>query len=652
MADFRRENYNSAMSSVDGAEDAVEAAERLDFRGEERVNPEDLTEGGPRMPTQAATTTDHRLPTLTPIDGLEHLFGDLASTEALALVPQGIAVRYLRVSTTRQMNTAIDIDEDGNSIATQREWTLRKNQELRVGIGPEFVEPGQSAQTISKRPVFKEMMAYVTEHHEVKYVIIYMRSRVFRNYIDAAITKRQLAERGVKLISAKEEFGDGYMGDAMEAITDVVNELQVRMSGEDIKLKMEHKVASGGSVGRAKLGYLNVRKDFDGRLVNTIDVDPVRAPFIIWAFEQYATGEYSVRQLASALEEQGLLTRASRKFRPKPISANALSVILGDPYYTGVIRYKGKLHPGRHEPLISKGLFLRVQEVLRSRNRRGDRDRVHFHYLKGLVFCADCHEAGRASRLVYSQNSGNGGTYEYFVCAAKLKGECTMPGIRAEQLERAVAKAVATEQINSDTLDFVEDGIDDVIAELQTAERTTRDALKKQLAKLTTQEARLVDALAEGDLPVPMLRERVQDLMLQKAAIHERLTRTEEILRHGADRAKAAVELIREPGALYESLPERSRRELVQALFSRLLARVTDTDTHTQIERTAGNEALHELSAHFHANSLRSPSTSKIPDTSVEDLDVEKDGVLSQVIGLNKTYLVGRTGLEPVTDGL
>ena len=30
------------------------------------------------------------------------------------------------------------------------------------------------------------------------------------------------------------------------------------------------------SVGRAKLGYLNVRKDFGGRLVNTIDDDTER----------------------------------------------------------------------------------------------------------------------------------------------------------------------------------------------------------------------------------------------------------------------------------------------------------------------------------------------------------------------------------------
>ncbi|WP_447589989.1 recombinase family protein [Microbacterium lacticum] len=84
-------------------------------------------------------------------------------------------------------------------------------------------------------------------------------------------------------------------------------------------------------------------------------------------------------QLAAALEERGLVTRPSRKYPAKPLSANALGVILGDPYYTGVIRFKGQLYPGRHQPLISKQLYLKVKEILASRNRKGDRDRVHFH---------------------------------------------------------------------------------------------------------------------------------------------------------------------------------------------------------------------------------------------------------------------------------
>lgn len=99
-----------------------------------------------------------------------------------------------------------------------------------------------------------------------------MRSRAFRNAGDAAITKRILAGMGVKLISAKEDFGDGYMAEAMEAVTDIMNEVQVRQSGEDIKQKLLNKAKNGGTVGRAKLGYINERRDFDGRLVNTIGI--------------------------------------------------------------------------------------------------------------------------------------------------------------------------------------------------------------------------------------------------------------------------------------------------------------------------------------------------------------------------------------------
>ena len=117
------------------------------------------------------------------------------------------AVTYLRVSTTRQLSTAADVDADGNSIATQRVETERKARELGVPVAREFVEPGQSGQTIAHRPAFRRLLRYVEDHPEVRYVVIYMRSRVFRNFTDAAITKRQLLERGVRLVSAKEEFG-------------------------------------------------------------------------------------------------------------------------------------------------------------------------------------------------------------------------------------------------------------------------------------------------------------------------------------------------------------------------------------------------------------------------------------------------------------
>ena len=159
--------------------------------------------------------------------------------------------------------------------------------------------------------------------------------------------------------------------------------------------------------------------------------------------------------------------------------------------------------------------------------------------------------------------------------------------------------------------------------------------------------------LRDGDLPVPQLREKLQQLMLQKGAVEERLARTNESLRVGADCARAAIELVRDPGALYRALPETSRRELIQALFHRLYAEITDTDILTSNERTAGNDALHTLSTHMGDHAVvAEPEIKKIPGSDAEDLDVERESLLSQVIGSNKTYLVAPTRLELVTSGL
>src|SRR5882724_744894 len=223
--------------------------------------------------------------------------------EATDAVELGIS--YLRVSSKRQMDTDADVDPDGNSINTQREANKAKAKSMRVVIDKEFIEPGTSAQSIDKRPVFKEVLTYLREHPDVKYVFIYMRSRAFRNFTDAAITKRALLKIGVKLISAKEDFGEGIMADAMEAVTDIMNEVQVRLSGQDIAVKMANKARNGGTNGLAKLGYLNAKVTVDGRKMNSIVVDNERAPHVQHAFELFATGQHTIRSLHKILTDAG-----------------------------------------------------------------------------------------------------------------------------------------------------------------------------------------------------------------------------------------------------------------------------------------------------------------------------------------------------------
>ncbi|MGH8903162.1 MAG: recombinase family protein [Egibacteraceae bacterium] len=198
------------------------------------------------------------------------------------------AVVYLRVSTPGQVKT--DYDPEGISLPAQRRKCAEQARELGAIIVDEYLEPGRSATSIHKRPVFKEMIDRIKQKHDVDFVIVYSLSRMHRNWAENGITYAMLRELSVTLVSATEKFDDTPLGEAMHGFLAVFNGFQSRANGEDIKFKMGEKARKGGTVTMAPLGYLNVREQFEGREIRTIAIDPQRAPFVCMAFELYATG--------------------------------------------------------------------------------------------------------------------------------------------------------------------------------------------------------------------------------------------------------------------------------------------------------------------------------------------------------------------------
>ena len=584
----------------------------------------------------------------TSFSGWESLLGlDGSAPSSVGQATEGQAVVYLRVSDPRQMLTAIDIDADGNSIATQREACAVRAKRAKSPIAAEFVEPGNSAQSIGKRPVFREMLRYVEEHPEISYVVIYMRSRAFRNLADAAITKRILASMGVKLISAKEDFGEGYMADAMEAVTDIMNEVQVRQSGEDIKQKMLHKAMSGGTTGRAKIGYLNVRKDFDGRLVNTIDIDPQRAPLIRWAFEQYATGEYSMSVLREQLAEQGLTTRPTAKWKEGPLSLNQLSLLLRDPYYLGMVTYKGQVFDGRHEALVTGETFERVQEVLAARKRPTQRDQVHAHFLRGLMCCDRCREAGREHRMIYTEtNNGKGGIYGYFLCRGRQDATCDLPHLPVKELERAVAREVRGLTLDPGFAAEMRRHVHDALTVQQQGEREARARLAAHLKKLDVQESNLLDIAADGELAADSVKARLRSLAVQRRTLVDKLARSDEQIQRHADVVLAYLDLLERPHSFYVSASEPIKRRILEAFFSVLWIEDESHQVRAQGQVHEPIALIQEAAAEWAATHAKSAS-----DTA-DALDSTPSNLYLKAICSSKTSLVGPEGLEPSTRGL
>lgn len=179
-------------------------------------------------------------------------------------VPKGSrAVLYLRVSTPSQVHT--DYDPEGISRPAQRAAGYRKAEQLGVVIVDEYVEPGKSATEMTKRVAFQQMLARIRERKDVGYIIVYKLNRMARNRLDDAIVMADLRKRGVTLISTTESIDDTPVGQLMHGILAAFNEYQSRESGADIAYKMGQKARTGGTIGRAPLGYLNVFDRSEGR---------------------------------------------------------------------------------------------------------------------------------------------------------------------------------------------------------------------------------------------------------------------------------------------------------------------------------------------------------------------------------------------------
>ena len=572
-----------------------------------------------------------------------------SDASAMSSLPPGSgkAVAYLRVSTTAQVNR--DYDPEGISIPAQRRAVETKALDKNCEIVREFIEPGRSATSVEARPAFREMIQWVREQGDIDFVICYAFSRVFRSSVDAAVTKRTLKKAGCRVVSAVLDLGDGPEAEMVESVVHAVDQYQSEANGADVWYKMGEKAKKGGTITRAKLGYRNVRESKPGGgEIRTVVVDDERAPFIRQAFELYASGDWTLQALADELTTRGLRTRPGR-YPAGPVSINKLRSMLRDPYYLGKISYQGEIYDGRHEPLVAQELFDRVQQVAEARSARGQRQRKHHHYLKGSLWCGVCHKAGRESRMVVSINSGNGGTYEYFVCTSKLAGTCDAPYARREEVEEGVADHYRTIMFPPHLRTTLRAVVDELLQEQQESLQALADQTRRELAKLEVQENNLLDLAADGTLPSAKIRARLREISSRREALQASHADSNERLAAGAEAVLETVELLSSAEELYRRAPDSGRRLLNQAVFERIyidVEAVVDDRVRAPFgEFVALGRQVMDLTGGSHP---APKPESKNPPPEGWDLDSLLASLSDPAwIGSNKALVVREEGLEP-----
>lgn len=355
------------------------------------------------------------------------------NSPASQMTVKPMAVIYLRVSTKEQAERGGEAE--GFSIPAQREACLRKAETLEAQVVAEFVDAGESARS-ANRPQLKSMLAFAAEHR-IKYVIVHKVDRLARNRVDDVEINLAITKAGANLVSCTENIDETPSGMLMHGIMSSLAEFYSRNLAAESKKGMLQKAKGGGTPGMAPFGYLNTRTRTDeGREVRTVVLDPERAPWVRWLFEQYASGQWTVASLRDELNHHGVTTLPRPKRPARPIAVSHIDSILKNRYYVGVVTYDSVEYEGKHEPLISEELFAKVQQIRTSRHQSREKPRVQTHFLKGSVYCGQCGEPLSFERT----KNARGNAYEYFYCLGRqaYRNGCTFRATQTYLVESLV----------------------------------------------------------------------------------------------------------------------------------------------------------------------------------------------------------------------
>jgi len=124
------------------------------------------------------------------------------------------------------------------------------------------------------------MLEFVVSHR-VTYCIVHKVDRLARSRIDDVEIHRILIANGVTLVSATENIDETPSGMLLHGIMSSIAEFYSKNLATEVTKGLTQKFETGGTPGRAPIGYLNVRKrDEQGREYRTVEIDLERAPLI------------------------------------------------------------------------------------------------------------------------------------------------------------------------------------------------------------------------------------------------------------------------------------------------------------------------------------------------------------------------------------
>ncbi len=408
-------------------------------------------------------------------------------------------VLYARVSSKDQ-------EREGFSIPAQQ--TLLRDYAQRHGITIEFEFLDVETAKETGRPGFAAMLDHLKKRRAVcRTLLVEKTDRLYRNLKDYVLVD----DLDVEIHFVKENVilsqGSRSSDKLLHGIRVVLAKNYIDNLSEEVRKGLRTKASQGLYPSFAPPGYRNTVAA-DGRRI--IVPDPVLGPIVAKLFEWFATGQYSLKTLARKACEEGFRFRKSGQRIP----VSTLHKILRKRIYTGEFDYGGIRYAGTHEPLVSRPVWERVQEILDGRQERKHHRARHDFPFSGIITCGHCGSSVVAERKKQK--------YTYYHCT-RWKGDCRDPYVREEVLCDQFADALGELVIPQEVLKWLqEEAVQSDLAEGEAREQAARRA-QAELDRLEARLAVLYEDRLDGRITPGFFDQRAAETREQQERLRRKL---------------------------------------------------------------------------------------------------------------------------------
>lgn len=399
------------------------------------------------------------------------------------------------------------------------------------------------------------MIKFLSENNEIQHLLVEKTDRLYRNLKDYnLLDPTDWPHLSIHLAKENE-----VLSKESKSHQKLIHGIKVLMAknnsdnlSEEVQKGMNQKASQGLWPSCAPLGYINNRQH------HTIEPDTKQSAIITRAFDLASKGEFSLSKLKRLLFNEGLRSSRSKS----ELSKSQMQRVLSNPIYSGDFIWKGILYKGKHQPLVSKELFDRVQ-IQMGFAKRSKLTKFNFAFTNTMT-CGHC----GCSITAQEKRKKSGLKYVYYHCASG-KDKCNdITYVRQEKIDSWISEALSQIEIPEHIIEWTKQALLDSHKQEREYHQSQLQILEGRYRTTQNKINKTYEDKLEGQIDTDFWSLQNERLNKELIQVESQIASLRTANAAYVDKGVQLMELARQAPTLFKTMTDDEKRELVNLVLS------------------------------------------------------------------------------------